>query len=124
MPHFVIECNEDLVNAKSSEKIMQCVHEVALKSGLFDLANIKVGSKTYEQYFVAGEKEDFIHVFANVMEGRTIAQRSALSKNIVSQLKLMFPEVPVISVNVWEFEKDTYANLKTINGNIGTEKKG
>ena len=56
----------------------------------------------------------FIHVFANIMEGRTTDQKAKLSKQIVSGLKTMFPEIPCIDVNVSDFEKATYCNKSMI----------
>ena len=114
MPHFVIECNHSAIPEKEIDAVMQAVHEIAVSSELFDLANIKVRLNKYEHSIVAGERGDFIHVFANIMQGRTEEQRAALSKEVVQKLKDKFPDVLVISVNVWEFEKATYSNLRTI----------
>jgi 5-carboxymethyl-2-hydroxymuconate isomerase len=47
------------------------------------------------------------------MEGRTKEQKANLSRQIVSELKMMFPEVPVISSNIRDFEKATYCNKNT-----------
>jgi 5-carboxymethyl-2-hydroxymuconate isomerase len=48
------------------------------------------------------------------MEGRTTEQKADLSHRIVSKLKELFPSVPVISMNVEEFERATYNNLNSI----------
>ena len=77
---------------------------------MFRVEDIKVRIRAFDHYLVAGEASDFIHVFANIMEGRTIEQKAALSRSIVTRLAEMFSDVPVISVNVWEFEKATYMN--------------
>ena len=65
-------------------------------------------------FVVCGGEDDFVQVFANIMEGRTDEQKAALSKSIVSTLKSMFPDVPVISMNVREFERATYTNRDLI----------
>lgn len=65
-------------------------------------------------FVVGGGEDDFVQVFANIMEGRTDEQKAALSKSIVSTLKSMFPDVPVISMNVREFERATYTNRDLI----------
>jgi 5-carboxymethyl-2-hydroxymuconate isomerase len=59
---------------------------------------------------VLGGDSDFIHVFGNIMEGRTEEQKIFLSKEIVSKLNQLFPEVPVISINIRDFEKSSYIN--------------
>jgi len=48
------------------------------------------------------------------MEGRTVTQKSNLSKRIVTELKLMFPDVPIISINIRDFEKTTYCNKSMV----------
>ena len=55
-------------------------------------------------------KINFIHVFGHIMQGRNTEQKADLSRKIVTRLKSMFPDVPVISMNVIDFEKATYCN--------------
>ena len=110
MPHFVIDCSPSILTRRHPDEILKEVHRLADESGLFDIANIKVRIREYEHYLVAGERSDFIHVFANILEGRTTEQKAALSRAIVKRLTEMFTDVPVISINVWEFEKATYMN--------------
>lgn len=114
MPHFVIDCSKNILNLKSPEEIMQAVYDTAESTGLFDPTDIKVRINPFQYYNTGNTKDDFIHVFANIMEGRTIAQKSNLSNKIVSQLKLMFPEVPILSINIRDFEKATYCNKSMV----------
>ncbi|MEW6468310.1 MAG: 5-carboxymethyl-2-hydroxymuconate Delta-isomerase [Bacteroidota bacterium] len=110
MPHFIIDCPEALLTRYSSEKILKEVHDTADATGLFKPGDIKVRIRPYVHYNVGNTSADFIHVFGNIMEGRTTEQKAYLSRQIVMKLKDMFPEVPVISMNIREFEKDTYCN--------------
>ena len=48
------------------------------------------------------------------MEGRNTLQKKNLSEKIVTELKLMFPEVPIISINIRDFEKATYCNKSMV----------
>lgn len=48
------------------------------------------------------------------MEGRTATQKADLSRRIVTVLRAMFPDVPVISMSIREFEKATYCNRDMI----------
>jgi len=86
------------------------VYNAAESTGLFDSEDIKVRINPFEYYMVGNTKDDFIHIFANIMEGRTTEQKANLSKRIVSELKALFPEVPIISINIRDFEKATYCN--------------
>jgi 5-carboxymethyl-2-hydroxymuconate isomerase len=114
MPHLIIDCSENILQLKSPEEIVQAVHDVAKATGLFAPENIKARITPYKDYIVADTQNDFIHVFGHIMEGRTTEQKHNLSQQIVRKLKSMFPSVPVISMNVQEFEKATYNNLKTV----------
>ena len=42
MPHFVIDCSENILNLKSPEEIIQTVYDTAESTGLFDITDIKV----------------------------------------------------------------------------------
>ena len=110
MPHFVIDCSPSVLTRRHPDEILKEVHRIADDCGLFDVANIKVRIREYEHYLVAGERSDFIHVFANILEGRTTEQKAALSRAIVERLTEMFRDVPVISINMREFERATYIN--------------
>jgi 5-carboxymethyl-2-hydroxymuconate isomerase len=115
MPHFVIDCSENILNLNDPESTLLSVHKVAVKSGLFDEEDIKVRFNSFNQhYLVGGKKNAFIHVFANIMEGRTTDQKSALSKEIISQLKVMFPSIEFIAINIRDFEKATYCNKSMV----------
>ncbi len=110
MPHFVIDCSENITRQKSPKEIMQTVYDAAESTNLFDEGDIKVRINSFEHYNIGNSENDFIHIFANVMEGRTIAQKKNLSEKIIGELKPIFPEVPVISINIRDFEKATYCN--------------
>jgi len=93
---------------------MQAVYDVAEATGLFAANDIKVRLRPYE-YFKLGEgKTDFIHVFGNVMEGRSAEQKANLSRRIVERLNEMFPDISILSINIREFEKATYSNKALI----------
>lgn len=111
MPHFVIDCSKKIMTLNPPEHTLSLVHEAAIKSGLFDENDIKVRLNPFnENYIVGGKKDDFIHVFGNIMEGRTTEQKAKLSKLIILQLKPLFPTVDFIAVNIRDFEKATYCN--------------
>ncbi len=114
MPHFVIDCSQNVTKLLSPTKIMETVHYKAVSSGLFDEKNIKVRINSFENYLTYNTQNDFIHVFANIMEGRNTEQKKQLSKSIVQALNVLFPEVPVISINIRDFEKATYCNKSMI----------
>ena len=94
--------------------IMQKVYDTAESTHLFAKGDIKVRINPFKHYNTGNSKDDFIHIFANIMEGRTAEQKSELSYKIVAQLKAMFPDVPIISMNIRDFEKATYCNKSMV----------
>ncbi|SEL08531.1 5-carboxymethyl-2-hydroxymuconate isomerase [Aquimarina amphilecti] len=114
MPHFVIDCSQNIIKTKSPKKIIQKVYDTAESTDLFDKGDIKVRINPFEYYNIGNTEDDFIHIFANIMEGRTISQKKNLSRKIITELKLMFPNVPIISINIRDFEKATYCNKSMV----------
>lgn len=110
MPHFIIDCSATLLRLKTPEEIVQNVLEASVSTGLFNLSEIKVRINPSQYYTVGGKKVDFIHIFGFIMEGRTTIQKSNLSKTIISSLNIMFSEVPIISININDFEESSYCN--------------
>ena len=114
MPHFVIDCSENIIKIKSPKEIIQKVYDTAESTDLFDKGDIKVRINPFEYYNVGNTKDDFIHIFTNIMEGRTVSQKKNLSERIITELKSMFPDVPIISINIRDFEKATYCNKSKV----------
>lgn len=110
MPHFVVDCSQGLLRIHNQESIIARLHRAVSSSGLFEESDIKIRVHPFETYAVGGGREDFIHTFAWIMQGRSVEQRAALSQAIVGELAEMFPLLPRIAVNVAEFEQATYFN--------------
>ena len=117
MPHFIIDCSEGILKSHSEEEIIEQVHISAVSTELFNKKDLKVRINSFKKYSTGDNREDFIHVFSNIMEGRTIEQKLNLSKTIVKDLVSMFPLVPNIGTNVIEFEKASYFNKNMLNPN-------
>lgn len=114
MPHFVIDCSENIIKIKSPKEIIQNVYDTAESTNIFNKGDIKVRIKPFKYYNIGNTEDDFIHIFGNIMEGRNISQKKNLSEKIIAELKSMFPEVPVISINIIDFEKATYCNKSMV----------
>ena len=114
MPHFVLDCSINIIKIKPPIEIIQKVYDTAESTDLFDKGDIKVRINPFEYYNIGNTKDDFIHVFANIMEGRSVIQKKNLSERIITELKLMFPDIPIISINIRDFEKATYCNKSMV----------
>jgi 5-carboxymethyl-2-hydroxymuconate isomerase len=114
MPHFIIECSENIVQQKSPGEIMEAVYDVAEATGLFAVSDIKVRLRPYQYFKLGTGKTDFIHICGNIMEGRSAEQKANLSRKIIERLNEMFPDISILSINIQEFEKATYSNKALI----------
>jgi 5-carboxymethyl-2-hydroxymuconate isomerase len=111
MPHFILDCSEEILVSHSVETILKYLHQVANHTELFDENDIKVRINPFKTYLVGAKKQAFIHVFAHIMEGRTDEEKANLSKMMVKRLSIMFPGVEHIAMNVSEFSKASYCNF-------------
>lgn len=107
MPHFVVDCSKSLAAIQDGQSIAKQVHTAANSTELFSETNIQVRINFYDDYSVGNVKEDFIHVFAHILEGRTAEQKLELSKAVVKQLAEMLPQVPTIGIDIKDLEKGT-----------------
>jgi 5-carboxymethyl-2-hydroxymuconate isomerase len=114
MPHFIIDCSENIIKTKPAEEIMKIVHDAAEGTGLFEKGDIKVRINSFTYFNNGNTKNEFLHIFGYVMEGRTPEQKANLSKVIMQQLKSILPALPILSMNVDDFEKETYCNKSMV----------
>ena len=84
MPHFVIDCSKNITKIQEPKNVLKAIHRVAIDTGLFDERDIKIRlNPFFKDYLVGGKEDDFIHIFANIMQGRTTEQKANLSQRIV-----------------------------------------
>ncbi len=114
MPHFIIDCSKDILSQRSPEVIMKAVYDAAEATGLFGENDIKVRIQPFEHYMLGADKKDFLHVFGNIMEGRTTEQKANLSQSVIESLNELLPDVSILSINIREFERATYCNKALI----------
>jgi 5-carboxymethyl-2-hydroxymuconate isomerase len=105
-----MDCSESVFDSHQEDVIIEQIHLVANNSGLFDETDIKVRINPYKKYSVGNKREEFIHIFAHIMQGRTSMQKADLSQQVVTKLVSLFPDIPNIAMNVSDFEKATYCN--------------
>ena len=117
MPHFVVDCSESVLTLADPEALLRAVYDAAASTRLFaetGVGGIKVRLNPYRHYVNVDATEHFVHVFANIMEGRTPEQKRDLSTKVVRALKALLPRVEIISMNVREFEQSTYCNAAMV----------
>lgn len=113
MPHLIIECSEGILKDIYPNELVETVYNKVVSTESFE-NNAMVRINTFKHFTTMGAKDDFIYVFANVLEGRSVEQRKLLSTNVVTLLTKIFPNVPKISMNIREFERATFVNNNMI----------
>ena len=111
MPHFRIDCSEPVLSIATPEEIIDAVHDTAEDSELFRKGDIKVRIVPFSHYSSGGTKDDFIHITADIMGGRSTEQKQLLSRSIVARLKPMFSSVQLVSIDIRDIDPETYTNL-------------
>lgn len=115
MPHFIIDCSQDILLQRTPDELMNAVYEAADATGLFAPNDIKVRLQPYQYYRLGAGKKDFLHVFGYIMQGRNTEQKANLSKQISTRLSELLPDISFLSVNISDFEAATYSNKALIN---------
>ncbi|MFN1216800.1 5-carboxymethyl-2-hydroxymuconate Delta-isomerase [Chryseobacterium kwangjuense] len=115
MPHFIIECSQNILQQRSPDEIMDAVYKAADSTGLFAPNDIKVRLQPYQYYRLGDHKKNFLHVFGYIMEGRDTEQKAELSKKICTHLADLFPDISFLSINISDFERAIYCNKALIN---------
>lgn len=114
MPHFILDCPEGILQQKEPQEVMLAVSATAEATQIFNPKDIKVRMRPYQHYIIANQVSDFIHVFAYIRAGRTDEQKGLLSRKVVATLKGLFPDVPVISMNILDFDQASYVNKSMV----------
>ncbi|GHB27816.1 5-carboxymethyl-2-hydroxymuconate isomerase [Pseudovibrio japonicus] len=109
MPHAIIECSKDVLKLHSSQTLCEEVHKVTFASNLFGERDIKVRLLPFEDYLAGGKREDFIHITAYILAGRTTDQKAKLSSSILERMSDLFPQVEFITVDVRDIDREIYA---------------
>ncbi|WP_153395713.1 5-carboxymethyl-2-hydroxymuconate Delta-isomerase [Chryseobacterium vaccae] len=115
MPHFVIDCSQDIIQLKTPDEMMNVVYKTTESTGLFAVNDIKVRLQPYQYYRLGGDKKNFIHIFGYIMEGRSTEQKADLSQKIITSLTELFPDISFLSISINDFETATYCNKSLIN---------
>ena len=112
MPHCIIEYSREIEKFVEPQKMLNAVYQGAFESGLFNENEIKTRSIAYDSYQAGSIKKAFVHVMVRIFTGRNLEQRKKLSELILLQLKTIdFPST-LLTIEVIEIEKETYAKME------------
>lgn len=112
MPHCVVELSQSLY--PHGKDLLDVVFNAAFSSMLFKEADIKVRILTYDAYRVGTTNDEFVHVTASILSGRTMSQKSHLSQRIASELTRYFADHKGLSitVNIVDMDSENYQKIR------------
>ncbi len=111
MPHCVIEYADKLEN--NIEKLINATHMGLLSSNLFNEDHIKIRAipfKHYKKgkYAIGAQSSCFVHIAVHILAGRTIEQKSHLSRSTLATVTEIAPDHVNISVEVLDIDSQSY----------------
>ncbi len=112
MPHIIVEYNEQLFNDQQVQKILHTIHDTVVQSGLFETSHIKTRAYPFRHYTHAGGDTPYVHIQARIKSGRDQENKNRLSKAIAEGLKSAAITAPVITVEIIDMERESYAKLE------------
>lgn len=109
MPHLIIEYAQELATEQQVPSMIDAVHEAALASQLFPESHIKTRAIPIQFYRVGGSNAPFIHAQLRIKQGRSEAQKAALSAAVLMAIKEQSWPAKVITVEVADMDSASYA---------------
>jgi 5-carboxymethyl-2-hydroxymuconate isomerase len=129
MPHFTIEYSSNLDPDIDLYAIVDAVHQCAADSGLFKLGGIRVRTLRHEIYKIADGNPDnaFMHVRANILEGRSVADRERLGNNMITAVDRLLVNAGkkrgiALSVEIGEIDHNMSFKKNTLHAQIAGSK--
>jgi len=114
MPHCIVEYSANITENLPVEQLMHAVYKGANQSELFTAADIKVRACAYNDFYLPGAEQVFVHVNLKVLSGRDLSQRKSLAESVSNQLERLGIDAAAITVEVTNIEKESYVKKITV----------
>jgi 5-carboxymethyl-2-hydroxymuconate isomerase len=111
MPHILIEFTEALASDEQVESLLDAIHTTVAATELFDEEHIRVRAYSLHHYRCGSRKRHFIHAQLRIHAGRSNEQKHRLSNAVLSALHAQQWPAEVITVEVVEMERESYAKF-------------
>jgi 5-carboxymethyl-2-hydroxymuconate isomerase len=110
MPHVMIECSENMLDALRQKDVAKQTYDVMQQSGLFKAPEIKVRIHAAADSYIGpeGRKGSFVHAQIFVTEGRPLEIVKNLAASLFAALRQALPEVGTVTVDVTQRNKEIY----------------
>jgi 5-carboxymethyl-2-hydroxymuconate isomerase len=111
MPHIIVEYSANLDDQIDIQKLIEAVHQAALRTGVFEVAAVRTRAERRDDYVIADGHEDnaFVAISARVAPGRSRETRQRLGQEIFDAaceyLEKVYERTPLaISLEVQEID--------------------
>ena len=111
MPHIIVEYSANIRDQLGPEKLVQCVHEAALRTGVFPIGGTRTRAAERSCYRIADGHPDnaFIHIMMRIGHGRDLETRRRAAEEVFREvcrfLEPVFQGSPLgISLEVQEID--------------------
>jgi 5-carboxymethyl-2-hydroxymuconate isomerase len=111
VPHFIVEYSRSLETDAKHADLMAAAHEVAVASGQFGEADIKVRLYPVDHALVAGNAAATLHITIYLLSGRDQPTKKALTSALVKRFERLVPSAKSISANAIDMDRETYSKI-------------
>lgn len=113
MPNLVLEYSNSVEERLNVPSLLEDLHHVALKCGLFDASSVKSRTLRCHHWLIGeeGNSVDFIHVSFDLLSGRTQQQKRDLSRQLMAVLQEKAGHVCSLTVNVRDMDKECFQKV-------------
>ncbi|MFQ3251168.1 MAG: 5-carboxymethyl-2-hydroxymuconate isomerase [Glaciecola sp.] len=110
MPNFIIEYSAPLTEQISDDELMDQVFTGAKNCGHFPPEAIKIRTEMRQKYRLHGQQQDFMHVSAHILSGRTDEQKSEISNAVLMELKKLSLSSVFVSVEIVDIHRPSFVD--------------
>ncbi|BAC95788.1 5-carboxymethyl-2-hydroxymuconate isomerase [Vibrio vulnificus YJ016] len=113
MPNLVLEYSNSVEERVNIPGLLEDLHHIAIKSGLFDAPSVKSRTLRCHHWLIGeeGDSVDFIHVSFDLLSGRTEEQKRELSRQLMAALQETASHVRSLTVNIRDMDKDSFQKV-------------
>jgi 5-carboxymethyl-2-hydroxymuconate isomerase len=111
MPHIIVEYSANICRTIGPEKLVECVHEAALRTGVFPIGGTRTRAAERSCYRIADGHPDnaFVHIVMRIGHGRDLTTRRRAAEEVFGEvckfLEPLFQSSPLgISLEVQEID--------------------
>ncbi|URN99838.1 5-carboxymethyl-2-hydroxymuconate Delta-isomerase [Leclercia adecarboxylata] len=108
MPHFIVECTENIRDQADLPGLFACVNEALAATGIFPLGGIRSRAHWVDTWQMADGKQDyaFVHMTLKIGAGRSLESREEVGEMLFALIKAHFADLMAARYLALSFELD------------------